>query len=176
MQGQIQQTQSLPSQPVASSLSPESYLEVTQTVVPLEGRLTKRFQGLKITLKNRQGNYVEIVRGEVMNGVDGQTAYQMTDNSRARGFWTSLATAPLGYVPYAGYGSGAISTAVNAGGSVSDQNTANSSYNKVKHFPNGVLSPNDEISIYTLVPLNERPQVKIIFRDLKTNEMFTLNR
>lgn len=180
MQGQIQQTQqaqqpqqSQASQPVQASLTADSYVQVSQVPIPVEGRLKKKFQGLKITLKNRQGNYIEVIRGDIVNGVDGQTAYQQTDNSQARGFWSSLATAPLNYVPYGGYGSSAVSTAANYGGSVSDQNTSNSAYNKVKSFPNGVLSPNDEISIYTLVPVNERPQVKIIFRDLKSNEMFT---
>ncbi|MBY0404358.1 MAG: hypothetical protein K2X66_10705 [Cyanobacteria bacterium] len=153
--------------------SPASYIAVFQKGIPLEGRLKDKFEGIRITLRNKQANYIEVVQGEVTNGVDGQTAYQMTDNSRQRGILTSIATAPLGYIPYVGYGSGAISTAASYGGAVQDQNTANSTIQKVRAFPTGIISPNDEISINTLVPKNETPRVRVIFKDLKTNEMFT---
>jgi hypothetical protein len=161
-----------PTAPTGPS-SPASYIAVFQKGIPLEGRLKDKFEGIRITLRNKQANYIEVVQGEVTNGVDGQTAYQMTDNSRQRGILTSIATAPLGYIPYVGYGSGAISTAASYGGAVQDQNTANSTIQKVRAFPTGIISPNDEISINTLVPKNETPRVRVIFKDLKTNEMFT---
>lgn len=166
-QGQIfhQATQAPP------PVSPAQFVQVTQSSIPLEGRLKGKFSGFKFTLKNLSDGNIEIMKGEIVNGVDGATAYRKTDNSRSRGFLAGLASMPLSYVPYGGYGSSAVSTSAGYAGAASDEQTDQASMGKTKFFPSGMVIPTDEISIEGLVPLNEKPEIKIIFRDLKTNEV-----
>lgn len=171
--GMIQTTQTPTQQP---QVMPEAFFQVTQTPEPLSGSLKNKYQAMRITVKNTQMMPLEVLSGEVINGVDSQVASREANaNSQSRGAARNIFTMGLGYIPYAGYGSGAVSAAGNYADANQREAYQASTIDKTKVIPHAVLNPNEIVSIVALVPKNQRAIVKLTFRDLRTNETFTVS-
>jgi hypothetical protein len=181
--GMIQTTQPAPQsnplstqQPAPVQASPESFFQVTQTPEPLSGSLKNKYQAMRITVKNTQMMPLEVLSGEVVNGVDSQVASREANaNTQSRGAARGIFSMGLGYIPYVGYGSGAVSAAGNYADANQREADATSTSNKTKVIPHAVLNPNEIVSIVSLVPKSQRAIVKLTFRDLRTNETFTIS-
>jgi hypothetical protein len=174
--GMIQTTQVTTQQAQQPQVMPEAFFQVTQTPEPLSGSLKNKYQAMRITVKNTQMMPLEVLSGEVVNGVDSQVASREANaNSQSRGAARNIFTMGLGYVPYAGYGSGAVSAAGNYADANQREADQASTSDKTKVIPHAVLNPNEIVSIVSLVPKNQRAIVKLTFRDLRTNETFTVS-
>lgn len=159
----------------ATSAYPEAYLQVTQTVEPLAGSLKNKYQALRITVRNTQPRPLELLSGQVLNGIDSAVAArESAAASQSARSARSMFSSGLGYIPYFGNGASAINAAASYGDARDIEDEQNNAASKTKVLPQGVISPNGRLSIVTLVPINQRAVVRMTFRDLKTNETYTV--
>jgi hypothetical protein len=55
-----------------------------------------------------------------------------------------------------------------------NERDAEATMGKVKYLPATVLGPQDSVSVVTLIPQNQSAQVRVVFRDMKSNEVFSI--
>ncbi len=146
------------------------------------------YQGIQYTLKNTQPNHIQILHAEVINGVDEMVVAQQEAQQSAKkrriagGLLRGLSSVPfMGGVAYssvgayqaAAIGSHVASTAANVVESTADT-SASIQGRFVRQFDSVFLSPQQAWSFTTLVPKGEAPHLKLVFKDLQTNQIFDL--
>lgn len=190
IEGQVQMSQQAPAQQQAESvaLTATDYLDIQLQ----PGTAKHDFQEFTLVLNNKQPHHVEILQLEVMNGIDEQSyAMMQQEKSRAKkrlagGLLRGVTSVATSFVPYAGLGSVAAYQAVGIGSQAAYaaanvvENTGGGGVNYsgrvVQRAGNIFIAPSQPFQCLALVPENQKPMIKIIFKDLQTNQIFDLNR
>lgn len=159
--------------------TPKPEIEVSYTAIPLKSRLKKKYAGYKVTITNHSEEQLELMNGEIVNGVNGQGAALGSQKSSAAaigallgtglatGFFTlgittltSLVASP---VVYAGY-----------------KHANNKVNGEGAHYGNqvslGVIAPGETITVPALIPISQKPELKLTLRQTKNNELFTVSK
>lgn len=170
--------------PVAA-LTAKDYLSVTTS--PIEGK--GKFKGVQYVLKNLQANHIQVIQAEVVNSVDEMLAAQQEAESRSKrkriggGLLRGITGLGLSAIPYTGSLAavqGAAAAAHVAGAAASSmENSADSAANSyegrfVRQVNAVVISPQQAFRFSALVPSGVSPQLRVTFKDLKTNEIFDI--
>lgn len=192
LNGQVQTVQTIqPGTPAA--LTAADYLDLQ--VKPLDGQASlKQFA---VSINNKQPHHLQVLQLEVVNGLSEQ-AYMMAQQEKAqakarkaggllRGLG-AVAGVASGFIPYAGgYGGWIASEAVGAGSSLAynaasiaegaqGAGVVDYSGRVVQHADNIYLSPNQSFNCLAVVPQSQQPLVKVIFKDLESNQIFDLQK
>jgi hypothetical protein len=181
--GTVQTVQATP----AATLTAADYLDVQYK----PGNSKAKMQEYNITINNKQPKHVELLQLEVTNGVDEQTYVQLqqqksqTSRRLAGGMLRGLTGVASSFIPYAGVGSVAAYQAIGAGTNVL-YNTANVIENTggsadysghvVQRANNIMISPNQQFQCLAVTPNKQQPVVKIVFKDLESNQIYDLQK
>lgn len=183
------------SQPVAAPpkvLQAADYVHIQKAPADVKGYKTKQYHAVSVTIQNTQPAHIEIVHAEVLNGIDEALVAQQKAQSSQRkrqvaGGFLRLAGAVPGFGPVLGsagsYGaamalahtSNALSHAANMVSNMPDGGLAITGQ-FVNRVQNVVISPNQTFNFQTLVPRGAEAGIKLIFKDLNTNQIFDLTR
>jgi hypothetical protein len=154
-------------------------IDITYISVPLNSRLKKSYTGYTVNVANASKTPVEIMNGDVINGVNGQGAALGAQKSSAAAIGTTLGTGLVTGIFTFGISTAAslIASPFIYGANSHKNNRAiaeGSQYgNQVTY---GVLNPGDSLKINTLVPVSQKPQVKLSFKNIETGEIFTISK
>lgn len=189
--GQV--TATAPAEAAATvAASAKDFLQVNNQETELGSHSKKKYHAVSITLKNTQNVHLEVLQGEVVNGLDETIVAQQELQSRekkksAAGFlMRTVAAAPGIGLSFAGVGGmgyqgvaalARTSQALNAATSVVSNvpaGNAEISGQFVKKLNNVIISPNQSFTFKTLLPVGSDPQVKLIFKNLQTNQVMEL--
>jgi hypothetical protein len=189
--GTVQVTQPAPA-PAAPALSAADYLDIQ--AAPGQGK--SHMKEYTLTLNNKQARHIEVIQLDVQNGMSEQDYVQMQQaqaqakrhvaGGMLRGLG-GLASIASGFVPYAGgVGSMYALQAMNAGTSAMYQagnmvestggDAVNYTGRVVQHANNIIISPSQQFTCLAVVPENQQPSVKVIFKDLQTNQIYELQK
>jgi hypothetical protein len=134
--------------------------KVELTNPKLEKTLNRYYSAYRVVVENRGPNDVDVLNGDIVNGVDSQTAFETAKRNtggRAIGWW--LFTGAIG---------GGISAARN---SSRNKATRSASMGYDKKLPSGPLPTGGQMEINTFVPIGATPQVKVVYRDSKSDKL-----
>ncbi len=150
-----------------------------------------KLREVSVRLDNKQAKHLEVLQVEVLNGLNEQTYYQIQQQKSqakrkaAGGLLRGVTGVATNFIPYAGIGSvvayQAVSAGTNAaytaanvlensGGSVDYANRV------IQRANNIVLSPNQPLQFLAVVPEKEQPVVRVVFKDLQTNQIYELQK
>lgn len=184
--GQIQVVQPAAITP-AATLSAADYLDIKATA----GDEKSNIRQYTLNLQNKQAKHIEILQLEVVNGITEQAFAQMQqEKSRARrqlagGMLRGLTSVATSFIPYAGIGSMAAyhgiaagATAMNAVADTVQNASGTTDYTGkvVQRASNIIITPNQNFNCLALVPGGQAPVVKVIFKDLQTNQIFDIQK
>jgi len=163
------------------SLANSTYdnLEITCTPFILNSKLKKEYSGYEYSITNNYKNKINIVNARIINGNDGNTAYQTAHNNSGSAMGTTWAIAgPAGLFTLGlGWIVGLIATPivwVVSKNNDKDMRTESIPYTNT--VPIGYIASGDTITVKSLVPLGSKPQLKLTIMDEKTKELTTLTR
>lgn len=131
----------------------------------LEKTLAEHYSAYTVVLTNQGPNIIELINGDIPNGVNGQTAYEVSKRNttgRAIGWWLFTG----------GIGAG-ISAARN---SSRNKATRQASAGFDDRLPLGPIGVGQSVEVNTFVPFGTKPQVKAVFKDVKTGEVLFANK
>jgi hypothetical protein len=165
-----------------AALSAKDFITTTQEILETRGQ----YQVVQLTLKNSQSNHLEVIHGEVLNGVDEAIVAQeqlQKSNTRkkvAGGLLRGLSSVPFvgrfGYASAGAYHAAAVGSQVahTAAGAIesSQGGEANITGAYVKQFSAVMVMPNSTHTFKTLIPKGQTPQVKLVFKNLESNQIF----
>jgi hypothetical protein len=157
------------------------------------GDAKHKFQQYSLALHNKQPKHIQVLQFEVTNGLSEQdyVQYQQQKSQNkmrlAGGVLRGLTSVATSFVPYAGLGSMAAYQAIGAG-SMAVNGAANMMQNSqggggtdyaghiVQRANDIMISPNQDFQFLVVVPQNQQPAVKIIFKDLQSNQIYDLQK
>ncbi len=154
-------------------------IDATKSLIQLHSRLRKEFTAYAYTVSNNTGGEIELLHAEIVNGMNGQGAALGVQKSSAGaigaliGGGLLLGIVTFGITFLAGLLASPIVYAVNHHGNHKAIAEGMPYSNQV---PTGVMADGDSIQFTTLTPLNQNPQVKMTFRNLATNEIFSVTK
>jgi hypothetical protein len=171
----------------AATLTASDYLDIQYK----PGNNKHKMQEYTVVLNNKQPKHLEVLQLEVVNGLSEQ-AYMMAQQQKAQtsrrlagGMLRGLTSVATSFVPYAGIGSMAAYQAIGVG-SNAIYNTANLIENTsgsvdytsriVQHANNIFLSPNQPFQCMAVTPDKQPPVVKVVFKDLESNQIFDMQK
>jgi hypothetical protein len=182
--GTVQATQAAPA---VATINPADYLDILVKA----GDAKPKFQEFSVTVNNKQAKHIELLQLEVTNGVSEQAYLQIQQSSSqakrklAGGLLRGITGVATSFVPYAGIGSmaayqaiGAGNTAVNAAANMIQDSSGAMQYSGkvVQRVGNILISPNQQFQCLAVVPEKQQPIVKIIFKDLQSNQIYDLQK
>lgn len=168
----------------------KDFISFTQNTEALSGRLGKKYQTVTLTLRNTNQAHVEILHGEILNAVE-ETAVLNEDaqhKSVKRGLAGGLLRGVAGGLPVAIPGmsyntiraigwtqhvAGAAANVVSNPATTPNTPAAASGQYQRK-ITDVVLSPQEAYSFTVIVPKEEKAHFKLVFKDLKTNEIYNI--
>jgi len=166
--------------------NPKTLLTLTQAETLLDnGMLKKKCHSVAITLTNKTTEYLEVLQVDVLNGLDANSvaAEEAQASQRRRSIGSGLMRMAASAIPYAGYGSMAAYQAVHIGSNVAYQGAnmmANSGDNTPgvvvgfqQRLNNVLVNPQDSIKFQTLVAKGTPAQLRVTFKNIKTNEIYS---
>lgn len=180
IQGTVMMTSAQP-----AALMAKEILQVSTQPVTGKGK----YQGVQYSLKNTQGNHLQLLQAEVVNGIDEAIVAQeelQKSNTRRRvagGLLRGLSSVPFvggfGYASVGAYQAAAIGsqvayTAANTLDAAASSNVASVEGRFVRTVPNVVINPQEVFRFQTLVAPGVTPQIKLVFKNLETNQIFDL--
>lgn len=158
------------------------------------GDAKHKLQQYSLALHNKQTKHIQVLQLEVTNGLSEQDyiQYQQQKSQNkmrlAGGVLRGLTGVATSFVPYAGLGSMAAYHAIGAG-SMAVNGAANMMQNTqaqggsadyaghvVQRANDILISPNQDFQFLVVVPQNQQPAVKIIFKDLQSNQIYDLQK
>jgi len=149
-----------------------SSLEVVSTPSTLSSRLRKEYTGYEYTITNNTPSKINIVNAQIINGQDGNLAYNHVEQSGAIGVTWAIA-GPVGLFTLGiGWIAGIIATPIvwivqnNNNKKARVESTA---YTNM--LPIGYVGKGESITVRTLVPVGSKPQLKFTILDEKTKEL-----
>lgn len=168
-----------------AAITPKDMLTLSQEAVAGRGQ----YQGVRYTLKNTQNAHFQVIHAEVVNAVDETVAANeelQNANRRKRiagGFLKGLSSLPfstgLGYSSYGAFRAAATASQVaqsagDAMQSAASNNVASLEGRFVRQFDGVIISPQQTWSFNTLVAPNTKPQLKLVFKNLETNQIYDI--
>lgn len=150
-----------------------------------------KMQQFALTLHNKQAAHIDVMQLEVLNGMDEQSYLQIQQTQSqakrrmAGGLLRGVTGLATSFVPYAGMGSYAAYQALGAGNQAmnvaanmveNSAGAANVAGRIIQRANNILVSPNQDFQCLVAVPENQAPVVKVIFKDLQTNQIFELQK
>lgn len=190
--GQVQVTQQPAATTAEASLTAADYLEI-QTK---PGESKNRLRHHTITINNKLARHIEILQVEIVNGLseDAYAQAQLTQAQKSQakrrvagGLLRGVTGIATSFVPYAGVGSYAAYQAIGAG-TYAANSAADAIANAQPNMPgytgerivqragNILISPKQQYHCTAVVPEAQQPQVKIIFKDLQSNQIFDIQK
>jgi hypothetical protein len=181
--GTVQATQ----MPQPAALIAADYLDIQLQ----PGNSKHKLQEFTVRLQNKQPKHIEVLQLEVMNGMTEQAYLQLQQQksqAKARvagGMLRGLTGVATSFIPYAGIGSMAAYHAIGAGTNAAYamanvvENTGGQvdySGRIVQRAGNIMISPSQQFQCLAVVPERQQPQVKVIFKDLQTNQIFEMQK
>jgi DNA-directed RNA polymerase subunit H (RpoH/RPB5) len=154
-------------------------IDVSKTIIQLHSRLKKTYTGYKYVISNNSTDQLELLHAEVINGMNGQGAALGAQRSSAAAIGSVLGGGlVLGFVTLGiTFLVSLVATpfiyAINHHGNTKTIEEGMGYSNQV---PTGVMNTGDSLEFNTLAPISQTPQVKMTFRDLRTNEIFSVTR
>jgi hypothetical protein len=181
--GTVQAVQAAPT----TALSAADYLDVQYT----PGNSKHHMQQYTVVLNNKQDKHLQVLQLEVVNGISEQ-AYQQAQQQHAQasrrlagGMLRGLTSVATSFVPYAGMGSIAAYQAVGVGSNAL-YNTANVIENSqgsvdyttriVQRANDIFISPKQSFQCLAVTPDKQPPVIKIVFKDLQSNQIYDLQK
>ena len=166
--------------------NPKTMLSAVQIEAPVPNDLLKKkCHVVTIKLTNQTPEYLEVLQAEVINALDANAVAteEVQASQRRRALGSGLLRMAASAIPYAGYGSMAAWHAVNAGSNVA-YHTANlvsstgpdsaGVVNGLQQRINNLLiNPKDSVQFQTLVAKNSPAQLRVTFKNVKTNEIYS---
>ena len=133
-----------------------SLISVETTLLPLDSKLKKRYSAYKITVTSNYPKSLRVVSGNVSNAIDGPLAYQIVKGSASKSLFGLL-------VPFAWI----VVTPVSAG---VIHNRNKKAEGEAVLYPGQVpmidhISKGENFQFSALVPLGQKPQVRVAFKD-----------
>jgi hypothetical protein len=170
-----------------AALSPRDYFQMTLKDTEWQGHARRsRFRAVAVTLKNTQPVPVEIMRGEVVNGLDeqqvseskirAQELKQQAMNFLMRG---SGMVSGFGVVGANNYGASAAMSPVPAMNFAPNTQVATAEPTVeaavggrfISRLERVMVNPQQTYSFKTLIPIGTEPQLRLTFRNLKTGQV-----
>lgn len=167
------------------SFSSADLLEVFASSSTVQERIFQRdYKVVQYILTNKHDRHIEILQGEVLNAVDMNVAmmqlYQEQSRRQTRGnlVWRAIG-AVSSRLPLP------IETGIDIAENVADgvsissnmadsQDLASSMSRYNKTIPRVILSPGESYILRALVPKSDTPRVKLVFKDIKTNDVYDI--
>ena len=155
------------------------YIEVTKSQIPLNSRLKKEYAGYSYTITSQYPGQLDLLVGNVPNGINGQVAYMSVEKSSAAAIGSTIGGGfVLGFVTL---GISFLAALIATPFIYFSNNSAN---NKAKieglrfsnQIPTGSLNTGDTLSFTTLIPISQIPALKLQFREVQTSELYTINK
>lgn len=155
---------------------PQDSIDINLTQIPLHSKLKKEYKAYQYTIQNN-GEEINLVNARIINGSDGSIAYQAVNNGHPIAkTWlvcgvTGIFTLGLGWAV------GVVATpfiwASSNINSMKAQKEANS-YSNIINV--GYFKKGDVITVKTLVPISQQPLLKLKFKDIKTDQLYSITR
>jgi len=138
----------------SNNINPNMYIDIVKTAIPINSKyLNKQYSGYKITITSRYPGTLNILGGQIIDGISGQQAYINTEvDCSVDACWFPLVV------------------------NKENKKSKTESYKYSSQTPTGFLNSGDSTEIYTLAPIGSSPQVKMNFIDVNNNEYFTISR
>ncbi len=154
-------------------------VDITQSTVELHSRLRKTYTGYAFVISNNSQVPIELLHGEVINGVNGQGAALGAQKSSAAAIGTTIGTGVV-----TGFLTLGISTAASLVASPiiygankhKNTKTIGEGVGFSNQVPIGALNPGDNAKFSTLVPISQKPQLKVTFKEISSNEIFSVSK
>lgn len=184
--GTVQQVAQPAVAPVAA-LTAADYLDIQLKV----GNSKHKMQEYTIVINNKQPKHIELLQIDVPNGLTEQAYLQIqqqkaqTGRRVAGGMLRGLTSVATSFVPYAGLGSMAAYHAIGAGSNVlyntanvieSTAGSTNYAGRIIQRANNIMVSPNQNFQCMAVTADKQQPIVKVIFKDLQTNQIYDLQK
>jgi hypothetical protein len=136
------------------NINPNMYIDVIKTLIPINSKyLSKQYSGYKITLTSRYPNSLNILGGQIIDGVSGQQAYLNVEvDCSVDTCWFPMIA------------------------SKENKKAKIESYKYSNQVPAGFLNSGDSFDLYTLAPVGSAPQMKMNFVDVTNDQYFTISR
>lgn len=154
-----------------AQVRPEHHIQVQKESLPIgSSRLASQYSAYRLTIQNSWDKPIDIMNAQIVGGTGGQQAYSMVKKSSAGvwgsvlgvGFVLSIVTFGISFV--AALVAWPIIAGVNASKNGKARKEANGYQDVV---PLGLLNAGESTQVATLVPLNQKPVLKITFRDME---------
>lgn len=145
-----------------------------------------------LQIQNKQPRHVEMLQVEVLNGMTEEAFLQLQQHKSqakrrvAGGILRGVTGVATSFIPFAGIGSYAAYQAIGAGTTaaytmanvVENSGGAGADYSGriLQRASNIIVSPNQQFTCLAAVPASQQPIVKVIFKDLQTNQIFELQK
>ncbi len=161
---------------VCMAITSFEQLDIQKTQIPLNSKLKKDFSGYEYIITNKTKQSINIVSAQILNGQDGNMAYQKSEAEGAMGVTWAIA-GPVGLFTLGiGWAVGLIATPivwVVQNNQNKEIRTEGMAYTNIVQL--GLLNANESTSVKTLVPVGAQPQIKLTIMDSKKN-IYTINR
>jgi hypothetical protein len=166
------------------------YFQIAQEPTPLTEYSEREYQAVAITLQNKQETQIELIHGEVANALDEMVLLQQKVKTKTRALkLTGLALRSTSLVPGIGLIGGVAGYSTNLAAarmqknafnraSYSVENTATGgqelSGRYVQRFNSIIIPANQTLTFKALMPKDVAPGLRLVFKDLKTNQLYEL--
>lgn len=148
-----------------------------------------QYQGVELTLTNSQPFHVQIIHAEVLNGVDESiVAQEEAQRSQSKRRLVGGLLRGASSVPFmGGFGRGLGSVGAYQAAAIGSH-VAHTTAGVIENSPGGaqyegryvrqvssvIINPQQSWNFSTLVPKGQTPQLKMVFKNLETNQIFDL--
>ncbi len=182
-EGRVEKPAELPVAPAktmpAAELPIEALIEITKNTIPLNSRLRKTYSGYALKVMNKSQVPLDVMGGEVMNGINGQSAYLATEKTSAAAIGATLGTGlVLGIVSFGITFLVALlaSPFIYAGTHVGNNRAKSEGTGFTNQVSLGQVNPGDSFTVTTLMPVGQSPQLKLMLRNQHTGQFITVMR
>ncbi len=164
---------------VTTNINPIENIDVVRNQMPLHSRLSKVYTGYQYTVTNKNPFEIDILSGQITDGINGQMGYLNVEKSSA---------AAIGATIGGGFVLGIVSLGITflvaliatpfiyAGNHAANKKARNESLAYPNQVEIGMLNSGESININTLVPIGQNPKLKLTFREFKTKEIYSLTK
>ncbi len=172
-------TQSNTDSAVLSDINPIENIEVTKNLIPLHSRLNKVYSGYQYTITNKNPFEIDILSGQITDGITGQMGYLNVEKSSAAAIGATIGGGfVLGFVSLGiTFLVALVSTPfIYAGNHAANKKARNESLAYPNQVEIGILNSGESINVNTLVPIGQMSKLKLTFREFKTKEIYSLTK
>jgi hypothetical protein len=173
--------------PASVAPAADAYWTVATQPQKLKDYSDRKFDAFTVTLTNTQPYHVQILQGEVANALNEQQLVAEKSNKSGSGGGRILGNLALGAAStglhFAGLGAGSMGAfrALSLG-----QNAIAATSTAINHTPQGnlqitgkyiqrfnevVLGQNQSFSFDVVMPKNQTPNLRLVFKNLETNQI-----